>query len=64
MRFFVLRRLISLIICLALIAAGVWLFHPVLYGEWPSRRVALIGAGMLGIGVAWLWSDYIERSDS
>ncbi|WNJ88458.1 hypothetical protein [Bosea sp. 685] len=63
MRFFVLRRLISLIICLALIAAGAWLFRPILDGGWPSGRMALIAAGMIGIGVAWLWSDYIERGD-
>lgn len=62
-RFRTLRRLILLALCLALIVCGVWLFRPVFSGGWPDGRVALVGAGMIGIGIGVLWTDFIEAGD-
>lgn len=63
MRFSALRRLISLVLCLAMIGSGIWLFSPVFSGTWPHKWVMLAAAGLIGLGIAWLWSDYAEQNE-
>lgn len=63
MKLSALRRLISLVLCLAMIGSGIWLFSPIISGTWPHKWVMLAATGLVGIGSAWLWSDYAERGE-
>jgi len=62
-RFWLLRRVVCFILCMAAIGGGLWFLRPMLAGDWPGKWPALIGVGLLGAGLTWLWSDFIEQSE-
>lgn len=65
-RFWLLRRIVVFVSCLAMIGAGGWLIRPSLWGldKWPAGWAVLLAGGLIGTGLAILWTDYIELSDT
>jgi hypothetical protein len=61
------RRMISLGCALALTCGGAVLTIVTLTGERASGKLVLAAAGMLGIGLIWLWADFTstdKKSDA
>ena len=57
------RRLISFLVALGLIAAGIfWAIHIWLYAEKIYVKVLLAPTFMVVIGCIWLYYDYIDAT--
>jgi hypothetical protein len=65
-RFWLMRRMVMFVLCLAMIGVGGWLIRPSLWGydQWPSGWAMLVAGGLIGTGIGILWTDYIELSDT
>lgn len=66
-RFWLLRRVICFLLAISAVGTGCWMLSPMVL-QWPDRILpgwySVAALGLIGAGVTWLWTDFIEQSEN